>query len=143
MKALGTAIIVMALVTGVVPLLTDCQSQGRALTLANGQKVPMKCHWTAVAEAALAVPLVGVGAAMVFSRRKETHRMLTLVGGLLALFVVLVPTVLIGVCASSDMLCNSVMRPTLIFTGVITAAALAANLVFSERRTSLLTELAR
>ena len=36
----------LALVIGIVPFLTDCQSQGRALTLQTGRTIPMKCHWT-------------------------------------------------------------------------------------------------
>ena len=53
MKIAAAAILVLAIVIGVVPQFTDCQSQGRALALTNGKTVPMKCHWTA--QAALAI----------------------------------------------------------------------------------------
>ena len=46
-KILAGLIIVLALVIGIVPQFTDCQSHGRAIALANGTTVPMKCHWTA------------------------------------------------------------------------------------------------
>ncbi|MFB0535360.1 MAG: DUF4418 family protein [Anaerolineae bacterium] len=118
-------IIVLAILIGAIPQFTDCQSQGRALTLANGKQVSMKCHWTGQGELALAVPFVAVGALMGFSRRKESQRNLGLVGIVLGVLVILLPTALIGVCASPDMLCNSVMRPALILLGsVVTAISL-------------------
>jgi hypothetical protein len=122
MKVAAGLILVLALVAGIVPQLTDCQSQGRAIALANGKTVPMKCHWTAQAEIALAVPLAGLAALLAFNRRKETQRNLGIMGTLLGAFVALVPMALIGVCASPDMLCNSVMQPTLILAGTLIAA---------------------
>jgi hypothetical protein len=136
MKATGIALIVLALVIGIVPVFTDCQSQGRALNLQNGKTVPMKCHWTGVAEAALALPLVGAGVAMILSRRKETHRSLAAVSGLLGITAILLPTVLIGVCSSPDMICNMIMRPALIMGGVL-ATAVSAFVLFRERGSEL------
>jgi len=134
MKIAAALVIVLALVIGLVPQFTDCQSQGRALTLQNGSTVPMKCHWTAVAEIALAVPLFALGAVMAFSRRKESKRIIAGLGALLGLFVILLPTALIGVCASSMMLCNSVMKPTLILSGILVIAISAGTLITSERQ---------
>jgi hypothetical protein len=134
MKIAAALVIVLALVIGLVPQFTDCQSQGRALTLQNGKTVPMKCHWTAIAEIALAVPLFGLGAVMAFSKRKESRRIIAGLGALLGLFVILLPTALIGVCASADMLCNSVMKPTLIMSGILIIAISAGTLIMSERQ---------
>ena len=64
MKVLGTILVVLALVIGIEPQFTECQSQGKSLALANGKTVPMKCHWTARAEWVPAIPLVAVGAMM-------------------------------------------------------------------------------
>jgi Domain of unknown function (DUF4418) len=134
MKIAAALVIVLALVIGLVPQFTDCQSQGRALVLQNGKTVPMKCHWTAIAEIALAVPLFGLGAVMAFSKRKESRRIIAGLGALLGIFVILLPTALIGVCASADMLCNSVMKPTLIMSGILTIAISAAMVIYSERQ---------
>ena len=134
MKIAAAAILVLALVIGIVPQLTDCQSQGRSLALQNGKTVPMKCHWTAIAEIAMAVPLAGVGAVTAVSKRKESRRIIAGFGMLLGVFVVLLPTRLIGVCASADMLCNSIMKPTLILSGIVIIAISLAALVVSERR---------
>jgi hypothetical protein len=132
MKIIAASIIVAALLIGVIPLFTDCQSQGRALTLQNGMTIPMKCHWTGVAEAALALPLLGAGVAMILSRRKETHRSLAAVSGLVGITAILLPTVMIGVCSNPDMLCNMVMRPLLILGGLL-VTGVSAFALFGER----------
>jgi len=133
MKTLGAFLILLALIVGAVPLFTDCQSQGKALTLANGRTIPMKCHWTATAEIAMAVPLLVVGGLMTFNRRQETLRALSIVGIVLGVFVILLPTNLIGVCMNPDMLCNSVMKPTLILAGaLITAASLVVLIILRK-----------
>ncbi len=119
MKYLGIAIIVLSLVVGIAPQFLDCQSQGRALALANGNTVPMKCHWTAIASIGLAVPLAATGGFNIFSKRKETRRALSILGIILGAFVILTPTALIGVCTNNMMLCKSIMQPMLILGGTL------------------------
>ena len=123
MKIIASILIVLALVIAVVPQFTDCQSQGKALTLQNGKTVAMKCHWTSQAEIAVAGPMLVLGGMMFLNRRKESLRTLSLLGVVLGAFAVLLPTVMIGVCANPDMLCNSAMKPTLIFSGSLAAIA--------------------
>lgn len=117
MKITAVVMVALALVIGVVPMFTDCQSQGRQLTLDNGRNIPMKCHWTGRAELALAFPLLLTGSLLGFNKRKETLRNLSIVSGVLGIFVIALPTALIGVCANPDMVCNSIMKPTLILLG--------------------------
>ena len=119
MKILGIGMIVLALVVGIVPLFTDCQSQGRALTLENGKTVPMKCHWTGRAELVAAFPLAGMGLVTTLSRKKETGRAMGVMGLMLGALAILVPTNLVGVCSTASMLCHSVMQPTLIGAGAL------------------------
>ncbi len=132
MKVLGAIFVILALVVGILPQFSDCQSQGKAITLANGKTIPMKCHWTAKAEMGVAVPLVAVGGMTLFTRRKESKRVLALVGVLLGALVISLPTWLIGVC-TSDMPCNTIMRPALILTGIIIVAISIAWYVLSGR----------
>ncbi len=129
MKTIGAFLILMALIVGAVPLFTDCQSQGKVLTLANGRTVSMKCHWTALAETAMAVPLLVVGGLMAFYRRRETLRALSILGIVLGAFVILLPTNLIGVCMNPDMKCNMIMKPTLVISGALVIAASAVVLL--------------
>ena len=83
----------------------------------------MKCHWTAIAEMGLAVPLALVGISNVTSKRKETAMTMNMFGGVLGALVVLFPTVLIGVCANAAMPCNMIEKPALIFSGILVIAA--------------------
>ena len=131
MKIIGGILIVLALVVGIVPLFTDCQSQGSAIALANGTTVPMKCHWTGRGELVAAFPLGGVGLLTLLSRKKETMRVLGVMGMLLGALVISLPTTLVGVCAMPDALCNMVMRPTLITTGALTVVLSGFGLVRS------------
>jgi hypothetical protein len=134
MKIIASVLVVLALVVGIVPQFTDCAAQGRPpLELKNGKTVPMKCAWTAQAEIAVAVPLGLTGLLLFFSKRRETQRVLSILGIALGAFAVLLPTALIGVCASPDMLCNSLMKPTLIFSGTVAAAASLVALLMSWR----------
>ena len=132
MKVLGSVIIILALVIAIVPLFTDCQSQGKAITLASGQTIPMKCHWTGRAALAMAFPLAAVGLLMVVSRRKETQRALSIVAAVSGIMVILLPTYLIGVCASPDMICNMFEKGTLILAGVLTLAAGLVGLLLAR-----------
>jgi hypothetical protein len=122
-KIFGIFLIVLSLVLGIVPLFTDCLSQGRSLTTTTGMTVPMKCHWSAIAEMVLAVPLGLIGLLTITSKKNETHRALGVSGGALSVLAILIPTSLIGVCANPAMMCNMVMRPTIILTGSIALAA--------------------
>jgi hypothetical protein len=122
MKIAAVIMILLSVMIGVIPMFTDCESQGRALTLADGRQIPMKCHWTAQAETALAVPLFATGALLTKSKKKETLRNLGILGVILGVFVILLPTALIGVCGNPDMICNSIMKPTLILTGSLVVA---------------------
>ena len=132
-RALGVSLVVMALVIGVAPLFTDCLSQGLTLKLANGNVAPMKCHWTAIAEIGVAIPLALVGLFTAGSRRKEISASLATLGFAMGALAVAFPTALIGVCAMPTHLCNMVMRPTLVMSGIIAMAASAGLVVMALR----------
>ncbi len=117
MKTLAVMVILLAMVVGIVPQFTDCQSQGKAIELPNGKSLPMKCHWTARAEIVPAVPLLVCGFAMLESRRREGWRQQAVMTMVLGLLVILLPTALIGVCAKADMVCHALMKPMLTLAG--------------------------
>ena len=122
MRVHGFVIVLLALVIGIVPAFTDCNSQGRSLTLQNGKTVPMKCHWTGRAEIAVAVPLAAVGALLAVNRRKQTRRALAAAAALLGLMAIALPVLLIGVCTAAEMICRMLMYPVLILAGILTIA---------------------
>jgi hypothetical protein len=131
MRIAAIAFIVLALLIAIIPQFTDCESQGRMLTLANGKEIAMKCHWTAHAELGLSIPLLAVGVTMFLSRRKESRRNLGIVGTTLGIVAVLLPTTLIGVCGNPDMVCNSTMKPALILMGALVIGIGLATVVVS------------
>ena len=133
MRWFGIALVALALGTAIVPQFTDCASQGKAITLASGKTVDMKCHWTARAEIAVGAPLVIVGAMLATSRRKESRRNLSIMGIGLGGLAILLPTSLIGVCAGPTMICHSVMKPVLMSTGGLAAAIGVLGVVMSQR----------
>lgn len=122
-KTMGILMIVLALVIAIVPIFTDCLANGRSLKTADGRSVPMKCHWTALAEIGMAVPLAMVGVFNLTSKRKESLRNLNLMGLALGALVILFPTVLIGVCANPDMPCNLIEKPALLLSGILVMGA--------------------
>jgi hypothetical protein len=134
LKVAAVLIVILAILIGVIPLFTDCESQGRSITLSDGRQIPMKCHWTGRGELVLAVPLLAVGGLTGFGRRKETQMALGILGVILGVLVILLPTVLIGVCTGADMLCNSIMKPALILMGSLVVVISLASTILSVTR---------
>lgn len=95
---------------------------GKMLDLANGNQVPMKCHWAGQAAIALSVILLA-GAAVALISKKD-HRKLMVVTAVTAVMLFLVFTSLIGVCASETMRCQSTALWGKIAAVVAFAAAL-------------------
>jgi len=82
----------------------------------DGTIMIMVCNYTASAEIATGVPILAVGLMMAFARKKESFRYLGVLGIVLGVFAMLLPTVLIGVC-SCPLLCTTVMKPSLLTFG--------------------------
>ncbi len=129
----GAALAVLAIAIAVVPAFTDCQSQGKSLTTSTGKTVPMKCHWTGVAEIGVAVPLFVVGGLMATNRRRDNIRNFGIMGIVLGALVIAFPTRLIGVCQTPTMLCHTVMSPTLITLGSISIVGSVAAIIFRPK----------
>jgi hypothetical protein len=162
-KAPGIAIMVLALVIAIAPQFSNCEAQGGAMpvsssaslrgpgdqvaavvastgqdalaaALSTGVAPKMRCFWSARAEIAVGIPLFAVGALLLFSRRKETRRALAALAVLLGLGAILLPTALIGVCASDLAICQTTMDPTLFIAGGLTMAVGLATLAVNELR---------
>jgi len=127
----GIALVVMALAIGIVPQFTHCTD---TVTLMNGKTQPMKCHWSAQGEIALAIPVGFMGAMTILSKRKENRRNLAIMGVVLGALVMLVPTKLIGVCSTPTHLCVTAMKPALLTLGGFVTATSLFGLVFTFRK---------
>jgi hypothetical protein len=132
-KFLGIALIVFALGIAIIPTFTDCQSQGKALTTDTGKTIPMKCHWTGIAEIGVAVPLIAVGAMMTANRRKDDLRNLGILGIMLGGLAIAFPAGLIGVCQTPTMICATAMKPALIALGSLAIVGSAVAIVLSRK----------
>jgi hypothetical protein len=130
-RILATSIVILAILIGVLPQFFNCQYDGKALTLADGRQVPMKCYWTARASLLVAIPLLAVGLLLAVGRQRETRRVLALLGGVDGILVILLPTWLIGVCQHPGASCNLVMKPALILMGILVIVASLAVFVLS------------
>ena len=94
----------------------------------------MKCYWTAHAEIVAGVPLIAIGALLLFARRKETTRVLGILTAILGVLTILLPTSIIGTCVNDQMVCNVQMKPVLLISGGIIVALGAAVVAFGEMR---------
>jgi hypothetical protein len=131
-KFLGVVMVLLALTLAIAPAFTDCESHGKLLQTADGRSVSMKCHWAGVAEIAAAVPLCIAGIAALRARRRETLRFAGIVGAASAGMALLIPTILIGTCANPMIVCNLLMRPTLLATGILAIIASLALIVMAR-----------
>jgi hypothetical protein len=131
-KVMGGLMVLFALVLAVAPAFTDCQSHGKMLTTADGRSISMKCHWAGIAEIAAAVPLGLAGIYALRGRRQDTLRFAGIIGAASAAMGILIPTVLIGTCGSPSMICNVLMRPTLLASGILAILASVTLIVMAR-----------
>jgi len=157
MKVLAMLIVIAGLVVAVAPQYTNCEAQGGTMpsaatsgagagvtsspvmTLASLQMPvaatiapKMKCLWSARGALAVGASLAVAGALLFFARRKETRRALGIVSALLGLFAILLPTTLIGTCASDAAVCNTTMKPIMLAAGGLAIAASLVVLAINE-----------
>lgn len=94
----------------------------------------MKCLWTARGAIAVGVTLVVVGGLLFLSRRKETRRALGILAAILGVFTILLPSWLIGTCASDSAVCNTTMSPIMLTAGGVATAVGIVVVVVNEMR---------
>ena len=100
------------------------------LELANGNEVPMKCHYAG--QAALGIAVIIVFTAVASFLTKKDHKMLMAVNAVAALILFLVFGSLIGVCANETMQCHATALWGRIAAFVILAASLVEFLTNKE-----------
>ena len=99
---------------------------GKMLDLANGNQVPMKCHWAG--QAAVGIAVIILAAALMALLAKKEYKGLMAVTAVAGVVLFLVFTSLIGVCANEEMRCN-VTKVWGIGAAAVTVAASLINLL--------------
>lgn len=77
----------------------------KMLELANGNQVPMKCHWAG--QAAIAIAVIILVTALLALLAKKEYKGLMVVNAVAGAVLFLVFTSLIGVCAGAEMRCQT------------------------------------
>ena len=95
---------------------------GKMLELANGNQVPMKCHWAG--QAAIAICVIILVAAVAALLVKKDYKGLMIVTAVAGIMLFLVFTNLIGVCANEEMRCNITKIWGMGAAGIVIAASI-------------------
>jgi uncharacterized membrane protein HdeD (DUF308 family) len=120
-RILGIVAVILGLLVAIGPdyVFPVCQYYGLMVETAGGTYLPMPCWYTAMAEVGIGAMIVMVGLLLILTKQNETRRALGFVLGALGVFVALVPTYLIGMCANPEHPCRVGTEPFLILMGVI------------------------
>ena len=97
----------------------------------------MKCHWTSQTEVALGIATIVLGLLIVLSKEKAAGAAYAVASAINGVLVILIPTVVIGVCGSADMPCHSGTKPALIIAGaliIVTALINAVSYIVSKKK---------
>ncbi len=96
-------------------------------------KVIMKCHWTAMAELGIGCVVAVLALTIMFSKSHELSRGIYFSLLPIGLYIMAVPTFLIGVCGSRMMHCNMLTRPILIVLGLVLIGLSGLGLFFKKK----------
>jgi hypothetical protein len=80
----------------------------------------MKCWYTAEAETGVGVLIILTGVALLALPGRISRKTAGIIGGILGLIVILVPTILVGICSTPDAPCRIGTLPALILLGAVT-----------------------
>ena len=97
----------------------------------------MKCHWTSQTEVAVGIATLVLGVFIVLSKEKAAGAAYAVASAINGVLVILIPTVVIGVCGSADMPCHSGTKPALIIAGaliIVTALINAVSYIVSKKK---------
>lgn len=107
----------------IFPVCTDM------IELMNGKTLFMKCHWSAMAEILMGILIVLNGIMLILFRKREANMALGMVLFFLGLSVILIPTVIIGMCQTVTMACRVGTQPALVVAGVIVMIVGICNVI--------------
>ena len=126
----GIVIAVLGLLTALIPtvIFKVCEAMDGKF---------MKCHWTSQTEVAVGIATLVLGVLIVLSKEKAAGAAYAVASAINGVLVILIPTVVIGVCGSADMPCHSGTKPALIIAGaliIVTALINAVSYIVSKKK---------
>ena len=126
----GIVIAVLGLLTALIPtvIFKVCEAMDGKF---------MKCHWTSQTEVAVGIATLVLGVLIVLSKEKAAGAAYAVASAINGVQVILIPTVVIGVCGSADMPCHSGTKPALIIAGaliIVTALINAVSYIVSKKK---------
>jgi len=95
---------------------------GKLLELANGNQVPMKCHWAG--QTAIAVSIIILAAAFMALLSKTEYKKIMVINAVAAIMLFGTFSGLIGVCANETMRCQSTKVWGMIIAALVFATSL-------------------
>lgn len=125
----GIVVIVLGVLVALIPIVIFPVC-GNMIELMNGKSIFMKCHWTAMAEVLLGILMVFDGMLIMIFKNWEARIALSIMSFLFGLIVLLIPTVVIGMCETATMACRVGTEPALIVMSVITMIVGIGNILF-------------
>lgn len=115
-KVTGIAIAVLGLITALIPtvIFKVCEAMDGKF---------MKCHWTSQTEVAIGVAILVLGVLIILAKEKAAAAAFAVASAINGVLVILIPTLVIGVCGSTEMRCNAGTKPALIIAGALIVVA--------------------
>lgn len=129
-KITGIVIALLGLLTALIPTVIF-----KVCAAMDGKF--MKCHWTSQTEVAIGIATLVLGVFIVLSKEKAAGAAYAVASAINGVLVILIPTVVIGVCGSADMPCHSGTKPALIIAGaliIVTALINAVSYIVSKKK---------
>lgn len=126
----GIVIAVLGLLTALIPtvIFKVCEAMDGKF---------MKCHWTSQTEVAIGIATLVLGVFIVLFKEKAAGAAYAVASAINGVLIILIPTVVIGVCGSADMPCHSGTKPALIIAGaliIVTALINAVSYIVSKKK---------
>lgn len=121
-KITGIVIALLGLLTALIPTVIF-----KVCAAMDGKF--MKCHWTSQVDVALGIAVLVLGLLIVLAKENAASSAYAVASAINGVLVILIPTVVIGVCGSADMPCHSGTKPALIIAGSLIVVVALINTI--------------
>jgi drug/metabolite transporter (DMT)-like permease len=120
-NGIGALLVLLGIVIILTPwiIFPVCEQYGIYVITQAGTKLPMTCGWTARAESGIGALIMIAGGLLIARSTPETRQTVGVFSVALGALVVLIPTVLIGMCKVADHPCRVLTLPALEILGII------------------------